>query len=255
MIAVQTSTLTRFSMKSRITFSSWCSFIWPCAIADLRLGNQRAQMTRHVVDILDAVVHEEHLAAAVQLAQDRVADRPSSKCATKVRISLPVRRRRLDNREIADPEHRHVQRARNRRRRHRQHRTSFLSFLIRSLSATPKRCSSSIMSRPSRGNCTSFGSSRCVPMTISTLPRRDLLDDLFIFLVAAKSRDHFDAHRVILEARAKCVPMLLGENRRRHQYRDLAAVHHRDERGAQRDFGLAEAGVAADQAIHRLDRA
>ena len=46
--------------------------------------------------------------------------------------------------------------------------------------------------------------------------------------------------------------MLLGEQRGRHQHRDLLAVGDRDERGAQRDLGLAEADVAADQAVHRL---
>ena len=47
--------------------------------------------------------------------------------------------------------------------------------------------------------------------------------------------------------------MLLGENRSRHQHGDLPAVHHCDKRRAQCDFGLAEAGVAANEAIHRLD--
>ena len=30
---------------------------------DFRLGHERAQMARHVVDVLDPVVHEEHLPA------------------------------------------------------------------------------------------------------------------------------------------------------------------------------------------------
>ena len=34
---------------------------------DFRLGHQRPQMARHVLDILDPVVHEKHLAAAVEL--------------------------------------------------------------------------------------------------------------------------------------------------------------------------------------------
>ena len=38
---------------------------------DLGFGHQRAQMARHVVDVLDPVVDEEHLAAAVELAQNR----------------------------------------------------------------------------------------------------------------------------------------------------------------------------------------
>ena len=48
--------------------------------------------------------------------------------------------------------------------------------------------------------------------------------------------------------------MLLGEQRRRHEHRDLLAVGERDERRAQRDLGLAEADVAADEAVHRLAR-
>ena len=46
--------------------------------------------------------------------------------------------------------------------------------------------------------------------------------------------------------------MLLREHRGRHQHRHLPPVHHRDERRAQRHLGLAEAGVAADQPVHRL---
>ena len=48
--------------------------------------------------------------------------------------------------------------------------------------------------------------------------------------------------------------MLLGEQCRGHQQRDLLAVGERDPCGAQRDFGLAETHVAADEAVHRLAR-
>ena len=46
--------------------------------------------------------------------------------------------------------------------------------------------------------------------------------------------------------------MLFAEQGGRAQHGDLLAAGHRAESGAQRDFGLAEADVAADQAIHRL---
>ena len=45
--------------------------------------------------------------------------------------------------------------------------------------------------------------------------------------------------------------MLAREQRGRHHDCDLPAGHRGDEGGAQRHFGLAEADVAADQAIHR----
>ena len=45
--------------------------------------------------------------------------------------------------------------------------------------------------------------------------------------------------------------MLARQQRRRHHHRHLLAVHRRDEGGAQRHFGLAEADIAADQPVHR----
>ncbi len=46
--------------------------------------------------------------------------------------------------------------------------------------------------------------------------------------------------------------MLLREQRRRHEHGDLPAAGDRGERGPKRNFGLAEADVAADHAVHRL---
>ncbi len=54
------------------------------------------------------------------------------------------------------------------------------------------------------------------------------------------------------EAIAEVLEMLAREQGRRRDHRDLLAVHRRDEGGAQRNLGLAEADVAADQAVHRL---
>ena len=48
--------------------------------------------------------------------------------------------------------------------------TSVRSFLRRSLWATPKRCSSSMITSPRSLKRTSVDSSRCVPMTMSALP-------------------------------------------------------------------------------------
>ncbi len=48
--------------------------------------------------------------------------------------------------------------------------------------------------------------------------------------------------------------MLAREKRRRHDDRDLLAFDRRGEGGAQRDLGLAEADIAADEPIHRPAR-
>jgi len=44
--------------------------------------------------------------------------------------------------------------------------------------------------------------------------------------------------------------VLLSQKSGGHQYRDLLTGLHGDERGAQRDLGLAESDVAADHAVH-----
>ena len=46
--------------------------------------------------------------------------------------------------------------------------------------------------------------------------------------------------------------MLAGEQGGGGDHGDLLAIHRRNKGGAQRDFRLAEADVAADQAVHRL---
>ena len=69
---------------------------------------------------------------------------------------------------------------------------------------------------------------------------------------AAKARQRFDLHRPVGEAIREGLIVLLRQQRRRHQHRDLLAGLDGDERGAQRHLGLAEAHIAAHDAIHRL---
>ena len=46
--------------------------------------------------------------------------------------------------------------------------------------------------------------------------------------------------------------MLLHQKRGRGEYGNLFATHHRHKRGAQGDFGFAEADIAAHEAVHRF---
>ena len=50
----------------------------------------------------------------------------------------------------------------------------------------------------------------------------------------------------------KVLKCCCSQHGRRHQNRDLFAVHHRLERGANADLRLAEAHIAADQPVHGL---
>ena len=70
----------------------------------------------------------------------------------------------------------------------------------------------------------------------------------------AEARELRDLHRQLGEAIAEHLEVLLGEERGRDEHRDLLAVGERDERRAERDLGLAEADVAADEAVHRPAR-
>ena len=120
MIVVQTSTSASPSANSSMTFSSASSAIWPCPTT-IRAPGSMSQLSACDFDGLDAVVDEEDLAAALDLAQDRLADEPGRRLGDVGLDRQPVLRRRLDRRQVADAGERHVQRPRDRRRRESQH--------------------------------------------------------------------------------------------------------------------------------------
>jgi hypothetical protein len=80
----------------------------------------------------------------------------------------------------------------------------------------------------------------------------ELLQHRRRLLRALEPRKLRDAHRPVGEAVGEGLEVLLGEQRGRAEHEHLLAIGHRNEGGAQRDLGLAEADVAADQAVHRL---
>ena len=122
MIVVQTRMSWRPSTKSTITFSSSPSAICPWPIA-IRVPSGAISRTRAgpLADVLDPVVDEEHLPAARQLALDRLAQQIAIEAADEGADRQPIGGRRRDDRDLAQPPHRHLQRARDRRRGQRQH--------------------------------------------------------------------------------------------------------------------------------------
>jgi len=80
---------------------------------------------------------------------------------------------------------------------------------------------------------------------------RQPLDDLLGFLVGLESRQrgHLDGERG--EALGEGVDVLLDQQRRGAQDRDLGAILDGLEGGPHRDFGLAEAHVATHEPVHR----
>ena len=128
--------------------------------------------------------------------------------------------------------------------------------LMRSLCATPNRCSSSTTSRPRSRNFTSFESSRCVPTMMSMLAGGELHERRGSFCSALVR------NRLIMSMRTgkpgepflERAQVLKREDGRRREERDLLAVHHGLEGRAHGDFRLAVADVAAEQPVHRRRR-
>ena len=91
----------------------------PVTDHEARVGQHPAELLGLRLDRLDPVVHVEHLAAAIELAQDRVPDEPGGRLGDARLDGQAVLGRRLDERQVAHSRERQVERARDRRRRQR----------------------------------------------------------------------------------------------------------------------------------------
>ena len=94
-------------------------------------------------------------------------------------------------------------------------------------------------------------SSTWVPITMSIVPSASPLLHLLEIGGRHEPRRLRDLDRKPAEALGEGLGVLAREQRGRHHDRDLLAVHGGDEGRAQRHLGLAEADIAAHQAIHR----
>src|SRR5579875_4161037 len=195
----------------------------PVSDRDLSLGHQRAQMTRHVFDVLDPVMDEEHLTAAVEFAQDDLADEAIVEIGDVGMNRLAVHRRGLDDGQVANPQHRHVQGARNRRAGHRQHVNQLAEFLDLLLVGDAEAMFFVDYQQPQALEIDvrlqqTMGADHDIDLALT-----HHLQHCAVFFGRVKARDHLDAHGEIPEAPAEGFVMLLGEHRGRHQHRDLVA--------------------------------
>ena len=120
-----------------------------------------------------------------------------------------------------------------------------------SLAATPNFCSSSIISRPRSLNPMFLPSSLVRTDQNVDLAGGQVVGDLPHLFRAFHAAQVLDPHGEFFQPVVERSVMLQGEDRGRNQHGDLFRVGDGLESGADRDLGLAEADVAADQPVHR----
>ena len=159
--------------------------------------------------------------------------------------------RRLDHRDVAQARQAHLQGARDRRRRERQHVDLQLQLAQQLLLLDPEALllvdddQAELLGADVAGE-QPVGADQDVD-----LAGLEVGEHRFHLGRLAQAGDALDPERQVGEALAEGAEVLLGEDRGRHQHHHLLAVGGRLDRGPQRDLGLAEADVAADQPVHR----
>ncbi len=203
------------------------------------------------LEILDARDHIEGLAAAISLAQQRLAHDDGVEGRDEAAHREPVDGGRGDDREIAHAGHGELQRARYRRGGERQH-VDFGAQILQPLLVADAEMlllvdddEAEILERHRLAE-QSVGAHDNVDRAV----RQPLLH-----LALLGRRDHArelaDLHRQSGEALGEILVVLAGEQGGRHDHRRLLAVDRGGEGGAQRHLRLAEADVAAHKPVHR----
>ena len=245
MIVVHTRTSCCPAAKATMTRSRTPSAIWPWATAMRALGQQPAQLLGLGLDGLDAVVHEEHLPAPVELPQDGI---PHEACGGLGDAGLDgqaVLRRGLDDAHVSDAHERQVQRARDGRRRERQDVDLGLELLEALLVGHAEALLLVDDDEPEVPEADvpaeqAMGADDDVHAARREAGQR-------VLLLGAGHEAGQRAHRdgIGRQALAEGHEMLRGQDRGGHQDGDLGAGLDGLEGGAQGDLGLAVADVAA----------
>ena len=219
--------------------------------ADMRFGHELVDFRRDGGDVLHTIVHVEHLPTTQQLAPDGGGDLRVLVSADVGEHRQAILRRRGQRGHFADTGDSHFQRARDRRCRQAQHVHIGAQRLERLLVLDAETLflvdddESQILE---------------LDLRIEQLVRADdhihgtvfkPLDGLVNLLGGLESAHGSHVHGEAFETFGESLEMLLHEQCGRHEHGHLLGILHRLERGAHRDFGFAEAHIAADQTVHR----
>ena len=196
-------------------------------------------------------MHVEGLPLAQQLAAQSLADGRGVVLAHVGQDRPPVGRRGVDHGEVPDAGQRHLEGARDRAGREREHVDTLGHTLDRLLVRDPEALllvdhqEAKVLERHVLGQQT-VGADDHVDAPVG-----QALDDLALLRRREEAAEQLDPDRIRGVAVGEGLGVLAGEQRGRRQHGGLRPVLHRLEHRTHGDLGLAEADVAADQAVHR----
>ena len=159
-----------------------------------RRGNQLLDARGDFVDGLDAIVHEEYLAAALQFHFDGRADDFLVEARDDGLDGHAIFGRRFNDAHIAQADERHVQRARNGSRAHGEH-VDFLAQLLEPLFVA--HAEALFFIDDEQAEILKFDVLRKQAMRTDEnvdAAGGDALDDVLLLLRGAEARDHFDVN-------------------------------------------------------------
>ncbi|OQA24241.1 MAG: hypothetical protein BWY59_02298 [Verrucomicrobia bacterium ADurb.Bin345] len=222
----------------------------PVRDGDACLGHKLREPLADAVDARHPVVQVIHLSPAIELVQDRLPRDLLGVLDDQRFHRQAVLRRGLDGAHVLRAGQAHVERARDRRGGQRQHIHEFPHVLEVFLVRDAEALLFIHDDKPEIGEFhvrlqQAVGADHDVHAALGQPAR-----DVGLLGAGAEAAEHFDGDGVGGHPLAECVVVLLGEDGRRDQHRDLPSVHDGLERGAHCDFRFAVAHVAADEAVH-----
>ena len=224
----------------------------PVGKAHPRLRHDAADGFGGLLDVLDLVVQVVDLPAAPQFAQAGFLHQRTVPVRDEGADRQAQGRRRGDDRQVTQPGHAHVQGARNRCGGEGQQvhlgTQLFHALLVAHAKAVflvddhqTQLLEAHVVLQQA------VGADHDIDVAAFQFTHQRVE-----FLASAQARSHADLDRPVREAVAEILVVLLCQQGGGGQQADLKTVLGRREAGAQRDFGLAEAHVAADHPVHRL---
>src|ERR1700730_7806032 len=218
----------------------------PVTYDDTRPGHQGLQLGGDLPDAFHAVVHEIDLTFALELLLDGGLDRVLVTTGYHGLNCDSILGWGLNHTHVAQPDHGHVQRARNRSGRHGEH-VHLLTHLFQPLLVSHPEALFFVDDQEAEiGKLHVFRE-----QTVSTdqdvhFAGFDFLENFLLLFRGAEAADHFDRDREGRKTLLERFVMLESEDSCGRQHSNLFVVADGLEGGAHGDFRFAVANVAAE---------